>query len=50
MKKLSWILTAIAAAGVAGAASKRLRGGPMAPEGSWKDVSPKPSTNGSNPV
>jgi len=49
MKKLSWILTAIAAAGVAGAASKRLRG-PMAPEGSWKDVSPKPSTNGSNPV
>lgn len=48
MKKLSWILGALTAAGLAGAASKLLRP-PPGPEGSWKDVSAKPSPNGSQP-
>lgn len=49
MKRLSWVLSAIAIGGIASAASKRLRP-PLAPEGSWKDVSAKSSTNGSHPV
>lgn len=49
MKKLgTWLLSAAAIGAIASVASKRLRP-PLAPEGSWKDVSVKPSTNGSQP-
>ncbi|HEX2053234.1 MAG TPA: hypothetical protein VHJ78_05830 [Actinomycetota bacterium] len=47
-KPVSWILSAAAVGAIASFASKRLRP-PLAPEGSWKDVSVKPSTNGSQP-
>lgn len=48
MKRTSWILGAAFLAGFATVASKRKQ--PLAPEGSWKDASVKPSTNGTNPA
>ncbi|HEU4867281.1 MAG TPA: hypothetical protein VFV09_06075 [Actinomycetota bacterium] len=48
MKRSSWILGAAFLAGFATVASKRKQ--PPAPEGSWKDASIKPSTNGKHPA
>jgi hypothetical protein len=49
MKKLPMFLGAVVAGWTVAAAAKRLRP-PLAPEGSWKDASIKPSTNGSHSV
>lgn len=49
MKKLSVILGAAVVGWTATAAIKRLKP-PLAPEGSWKDASAKPSTNGTSPA
>jgi hypothetical protein len=49
MKKLPWMLGAAVAGGYA-LMSKRLRPPNLPPEGSWKDASTKPSTNGSTPT
>ncbi|MEX0789601.1 MAG: hypothetical protein WD178_02390 [Actinomycetota bacterium] len=49
MKRSSLILGTAFVAGFAAVASKRLKP-PLAPEGLWKDVSSKPSINGSSPA
>jgi glycosyltransferase A (GT-A) superfamily protein (DUF2064 family) len=49
MKKLPWVL-GLAAAGGYALMSKRLKPPSLPPEGSWKDATAKPRTNGSHPA